>query len=100
MLSLAEAETRCKLIVALVLPWISSAEFVRIRDTLSVSMKRILWLVLWACAGLTADLPAGDVFVEKPYLQMGDAAKLAREERVEVLWHSRDEDAAWRVEVQ
>ena len=41
-----------------------------------------------------------DVFIEKPYLQLGDAPKLSSPESLVLLWHTNDQDAEWRVEVQ
>ena len=41
---------------------------------------------------------AGDVFVVKPYLQLGDASQLRKVEQMVVLWHSGDDDASWTVE--
>lgn len=37
----------------------------------------------------------GDGFLVKPYLQMGDAPKLARTESVVVVWHAPDEPGNW-----
>ncbi len=42
----------------------------------------------------------GDVFIEKPYLQLGDAPKLSSPESLVLLWHTADQDAEWSVEVQ
>jgi predicted phosphodiesterase len=39
-------------------------------------------------------------FLVKPYLQLGDAAALAPAERLEVMWHSADTDAAWTIETR
>jgi hypothetical protein len=54
---------------------------------------------------LTAFLPAQeavaqDVFLVQPYLQLGDAPRAAARERLDLLWHTADRDAAWTVEVQ
>lgn len=56
---------------------------------------RTLLLVL-----LTVFLQAQDAFLVKPYLQLGDAPKLAAKERLDLLWHAEDRDAAWSVEVK
>ena len=45
-------------------------------------------------------LPAQDTFLVKPYLQLGDAPKMAARERLDLLWHAGDDDAAWSVEVR
>lgn len=45
-------------------------------------------------------LPAQDAFLVKPYLQLGDAPKVAARERLDLLWHAADEDAAWSVAVR
>jgi Calcineurin-like phosphoesterase len=39
-------------------------------------------------------------FLVKPYLQLGDAAAPAAAERLDVLWHSKDADAAWTIETR
>ena len=49
---------------------------------------------------LCALLPAQDAFLVKPYLQLGDAPTAAVRERMDLLWHTGDEDAAWSVEVK
>ncbi|HEY3400110.1 MAG TPA: metallophosphoesterase [Geothrix sp.] len=56
---------------------------------------RILLILLFA-----AFLQAQDPFLVKPYLQLGDAPKVAARERLELLWHAEDRDAVWRVEVK
>lgn len=56
---------------------------------------RALLLIL-----LTAFLSAQDAFLVKPYLQLGDAPKAAAKERLDLLWHTEDRDAAWTVEVK
>ena len=45
-------------------------------------------------------LPAQETFLVKPYLQLGDAPRLSAQERLDLLWHAGDEDAAWSVEVR
>src|SRR5512133_2491190 len=56
---------------------------------------RILWIFL-----LAAFLQAQDAFLVKPYLQLGDAPKVAARERLDLMWHAEDRDAAWAVEVK
>jgi len=57
-------------------------------------MRTLLLLLLTAC------LQAQDVFLVKPYLQLGNAPRAAARERLELMWHAEDRDAAWRVEVK
>src|SRR5512133_2335674 len=57
-------------------------------------MRTLLLLVL------TAFLSAQDAFLVKPYLQLGNAPKAAARERLELMWHTEDRDAAWAVEVR
>lgn len=57
-------------------------------------MRTLLLLLLTAC------LQAQEAFLVKPYLQLGDAPKVAARERMELMWHAEDRDAAWRVEVK
>ena len=47
--------------------------------------------------GIVWSTLAADPFVVKPYLQLGDAAKLAASESMVVMWHTADEDADFRV---
>lgn len=49
---------------------------------------------------LTAFLPAQEAFLVKPYLQLGDAPKGLAKERLDVLWHTTDQEGAWSVEVR
>jgi len=49
---------------------------------------------------LTLCLPAQEAFLVKPYLQLGDAPKVAAQERLDLLWQTEDRDAAWSVEVR
>ena len=56
---------------------------------------RILLLVL-----LSVCLQAQDAFLVKPYLQLGDAPRPAAKERLDLMWHAEDRDAAWTVEVK
>ncbi|WP_257306898.1 metallophosphoesterase [Geothrix campi] len=56
---------------------------------------RTLLLVL-----LTVFLQAQDAFLVKPYLQLGDAPKVAVRERLDLMWHAEDRDAVWSVEVK
>ena len=44
--------------------------------------------------------PASGIFLEKPYLQLGDAPKLSSPESLVVLWHTADAHADWKVEVR
>ncbi len=60
-------------------------------------MSRSLVLLLLAGV-LSAQTP--DVFVEKPYLQLGDVPKLAAQESMVVLWHTEQTAGAWSVEVR
>src|ERR1051326_1183684 len=44
--------------------------------------------------------PEPGPFLEKPYLQLGDAPKLSPQESLVVLWHTADTRADWKVEVR
>ena len=44
--------------------------------------------------------PVPDVFLEKPYLQLGDSPKLSSPESLMLLWHTNDVPADWKVEVR
>ena len=43
---------------------------------------------------------AQEAFLVKPYLQLGDAPRLAKSERLDLLWQTEDRDGAWTVEVK
>jgi hypothetical protein len=51
-------------------------------------------------AFLTLFLRAQDAFLVKPYLQLGDAPRVAKQERLDLLWHTEDREAAWVIEVK
>ena len=44
--------------------------------------------------------PASDQFLEKPYLQLGNAPKLASSESMVLLWHTGNTPADWTVQVR
>jgi len=46
---------------------------------------------------LSQTLPAPDPFLEKPYLQMGDAPKLSASESLVLIWHTENVPAKWDV---
>ena len=54
-------------------------------------------LVALASALLLAAPKTPSPFLEKPYLQLGDAPQSSAAERVQVLWHTSDEDVRWSV---
>ncbi len=41
-----------------------------------------------------------DVFLEKPYLQLGNSPKLSTSESLMLLWHTSDESSEWTVELR
>ena len=49
---------------------------------------------------LTVLLQAQNVFLVQPYLQLGNAPRVAVKERLDLLWQAEDQDAAWVVEVK
>ena len=75
-----------------------------------VTINRFLYLFAFfiGCARVTgpsalaqaleAESPEPVPFIVKPYLQLGDAAKLAQAESLELLWHAEDADADWSVQ--
>jgi hypothetical protein len=70
------------------------------RDNLGMRKTTICAVLLGASALLlseTADAPA---FLEKPYLQLGDAPKLSASESLMLLWHTVNTPAQWTVEVR
>ena len=57
-------------------------------------MRTLALLALVSC------LQAQEAFLVKPYLQLGDAPKVAAPERLDLLWHAEDREATWAVEVK
>src|SRR5580704_5791821 len=49
---------------------------------------------------LSQTLPGPDLFLEKPYLQLGDAPKLSASESLMLIWHTENTPAKWDVEVR
>jgi len=56
--------------------------------------RALLPLILTTCAF------AAEPFLQKPYLQLGDAPKLAAAESLVLMWHTTDQPASWKVEVR
>jgi len=46
----------------------------------------------------SAESAPGDVFLVKPYVQLGDAPRLLPREQLEIFWHTDDRAQAWSVE--
>src|ERR1041385_998629 len=67
-----------------------------------VMKKAIFAAAFFAAAAflLISAPPEAGVFLEKPYLQLGDAPKLSPEESLVVLWHTVNTRADWKVEVR
>jgi len=56
---------------------------------------------LAAAALLLSQTPTGSTgFLEKPYLQLGDAPKLSPQESLVLLWHTENVPAKWSVELR
>jgi hypothetical protein len=49
---------------------------------------------------LSATIPSGTPFLEKPYLQLGDSPKLSASESLVLMWHTDNTPADWTVEVR
>jgi len=57
--------------------------------------------LLAAAALLLSQTPTGStLFLEKPYLQIGDAPKLSPQESLVLLWHTENVSAKWSVELR
>ena len=66
-------------------------------------MNRTLRLATYVLAAATAHTQPRNfepTFIEKPYLQLGDAPKLGNPESLVLLWHAEPSAAAWKVEVR
>ena len=49
---------------------------------------------------LSQTLPGADPFLEKPYLQLGDAPKLSAPESLVLIWHTENVPEKWSVDVR
>jgi acid phosphatase type 7 len=56
--------------------------------------------LLAAALLLSQTPPAAEPFLEKPYLQLGDAPKISASESLVLLWHTDATPAEWAVEVR
>ena len=56
--------------------------------------------LLSAALLLSATIPSGTPFLEKPYLQLGNSPKLSASESLVLLWHTDNAPAEWTVEVR
>lgn len=56
--------------------------------------------ILLALALLWSPARAANVFLEKPYLQLGTSPTMSASESLVLMWHTADESADWRVEVR
>lgn len=66
-------------------------------------MRKIIYgAVFFTAASLLLSYSPAELntFLEKPYLQLGDAPMLASVESLVLLWHTDNEPADWRVEVR
>jgi 3',5'-cyclic AMP phosphodiesterase CpdA len=67
-------------------------------------MRKLILIATLAVCGslLLSSLPPGDndVFLEKPYLQIGDAPAISGADTMMVLWQTGQNTADWKVEVR
>jgi 3',5'-cyclic AMP phosphodiesterase CpdA len=63
-------------------------------------IARMTKMLLLALALLWNPARGADVFLEKPYLQLGNAPKPAASESLMLLWHTSDEPSDWTVELR
>ena len=57
-------------------------------------------VLLPAALLLSYSPPGAEEFLEKPYLQIGDAPKLSATESLMLMWHTANTPAEWKVEVR
>jgi 3',5'-cyclic AMP phosphodiesterase CpdA len=57
-------------------------------------------LSLFAAAVLLSQTSGSSLFLEKPYLQLGDAPKLSASESLVLMWHTENAPSDWKVEVR
>jgi 3',5'-cyclic AMP phosphodiesterase CpdA len=55
---------------------------------------------LFATALLMSQTPGSTSFLEKPYLQLGDAPELSASESLVLMWHTENMPADWKVDVR
>ena len=55
--------------------------------------------LLFAAALLLSQTPESTPFLEKPYLQLGNAPNLSASESLVLMWHTTNAPADWKVEV-
>ena len=66
-------------------------------------MRRLILaaaVLLPAALLLSYSPPDAGEFLEKPYLQIGDAPKLSATESLVLMWHTGNAPAEWKVEVR
>lgn len=68
------------------------------RDLLHLGAASYWNLTHGLLPGVATEPRPGDAFLVLPYVQLGDAPRLLAGEQLEIVWHTTDEDAAWRVE--
>ena len=59
----------------------------------------VLWWFLGPGEPPTDEAATGGAFLARPYLQLGDHPAPSDPERLDLLWHAPDAEAAWAVEV-
>jgi acid phosphatase type 7 len=55
---------------------------------------------LFAAAFLLSQTPGSTPFLEKPYLQLGDAPNLSASESLVLMWHTANAPSDWKVELR
>lgn len=73
--------------------------FMNLKRPLAI-ITRMMKMFLFALVLLWNPARAADVFLEKPYLQLGDAPRLAASESLVLLWHASTESSDWAVDVR
>jgi 3',5'-cyclic AMP phosphodiesterase CpdA len=70
-------------------------------ETITVFKRISVTVSLFAAALLLSQTPpATQPFLEKPYLQLGDAPALSASESLVLMWHTDNSPAEWKVEVR
>jgi hypothetical protein len=55
---------------------------------------------LFAAAALLSQTSGSTPFLEKPYLQLGDAPNLSASESLVLMWHTANTPSDWKVELR
>jgi hypothetical protein len=68
-------------------------------ETIFVKTWIPLFVASLFAAALLSQTPGSTPFLEKPYLQLGDAPNLSASESLVLMWHTANAPSDWKVEL-